>query len=142
MAAHWLFASLLLVTAAPPAPSPLPLAELPTQVLARNDCALVLWDRASGRRIAMLTMHPEAIRVVIDGIETSLAQTSSDGEPVAGFAPRAQFSDGNNRIATTLTIDANSAGGNGIVRDGVIAVTGRDKIEIIAPVAGIAGCNR
>lgn len=142
MAIPWLLSALLAASSPSPSPSPLPLTELPTQTLPRDACALVLWERATGRRIAMLTPGPATIRVVIGGVETDLPRTGGDGEPVVGFAPRAQFAGSTLRIATTLTIVANDVAGSAIVRDGVISVTGSDGVEVIAPVAGIAGCNR
>lgn len=142
MAATWLLMALLAAAGAAPGASPLPLTELPTQTLAKDECALVLWERATGRRIAMLTPRPEAIRVVVGGVETVLARTGSDGDPIVGFAPRAEFAGGGLRVATVLTIVANNVAGSAVVRDGVISVTGIDGVEIVAPVAGLAGCNR
>lgn len=133
-----------LVAAAPPASpqSPLPLAELPPQVLAVNECALVLWERGTGKRIAMLTLRPEAIRIVSDGRVLNLPKISADGEPVVGFPARMQFSDGRVSIMTSMAIVANDVAGSAIVRDGIISVTGRDGVEVVSSVAGIAGCNR
>jgi hypothetical protein len=142
MATYWLLTALLAAAVTAPVASPLPLTELPTQTLAKDECALVLWERATGRRVAMLMARPEVIRVVIGGVETFLPRTSSDGEPVVGFAPRAQFAGNDIRIATALTIVGNDVAGSAIVRDGIISVTGSDGVEVIAPVAGIAGCNR
>jgi hypothetical protein len=122
--------------------SPLPLAELPTQVLAANECALVLWERGTGKRIAMLTLRPEAIRIAGDGGVAILPKTSAEGEPIVGFPARMQFSDGRISIMTSLAIVANDVAGSAIVRDGIISVTGHDGVEVVASVAGIAGCNR
>ena len=142
MAASWLLASLLAAGGVPPVASPLPLTELPVQTLAKDACVLVLWERATGKRIAMLTPGPDTIRVAIGGVEIVLGRTGADGDAVIGFAPRAQFAGGPLRIATVLTIVANDVAGSGLVRDGVISVIGSDGIEVVAPVAGIAGCNR
>jgi hypothetical protein len=133
-----------LVAAAPAAApqSPLPLAELPTQVLAVDECALVLWERATGRRIAMITLRPEAIRIASDGGVLVLPKTSAEGDTVAGFPARLRFSDGRMSIMTSLAIVANDVAGSAIVRDGIISVTGRDGVEVVSSVAGIAGCNR
>ncbi|KAB7648988.1 hypothetical protein [Polymorphobacter fuscus] len=135
-------AAFLLAASATPVVSPLPLAELPTQKLAVNECALVLWDRATGRRIAMMLLNPEAIRVVSKGSALALPRKAGEGEAVAGFVPRAEYTDGTLRIVTDLAIVANDTPGSAIVRDGVISVTDSDGVEVVAPVAGIAGCNR
>lgn len=137
-----LVASLLAANPAAPPQSLLPLAELPTQVLAENECALVLWERGTGKRIAMLTLRPEAIRIANEGGLLVLPKMSAEGEPVAGFPARMQFSDGRTSIMTSLAIVANDVAGSAIVRDGIISVTGLDGVEVVASVAGIAGCNR
>jgi hypothetical protein len=133
------------LVAASPTTAPqslLPLAELPTQVLAVNECALVLWERGTGKRIAMLTLRPEAIRITGEGGVLVLPKTSAEGEAIVGFPARMQFSDGRISIMTSLAIVANDVAGSAIVRDGIISVTGRDGVEVVASVAGIAGCNR
>lgn len=133
----------ILAAASPPASvvSPLPLLELPTQTLAPGACALVLWERATGRRVAMMVLQPDGIRVHTgDGVKT-LNRTTADGDVVAGFAPHARYGDESMRIETSLVIVGNDVAGSAIIRDGIIAVTGADGEEVIAPVAGIAGCS-
>jgi hypothetical protein len=90
----------------------------------------------------MLTLRPEAIRIAGDGGVAIVPKTSAEGEPIVGFPARMQFSDGRISIMTSLAIVANDVAGSAIVRDGIISVTGRDGVEVVASVAGIAGCNR
>jgi hypothetical protein len=137
-----LLAALIATSPAVSPQSSLPLAELPTQVLAENECALVLWERGTGKRIAMLTLRPETIRIADAGGVQVLPKVSAEGEPVAGFSARMQFSDGKRSIMTSLAIVANDVAGSAIVRDGIVSVTGLDGVEVVASVAGIAGCNR
>ena len=60
--------ALQLATTAPALPAPF--AELPPQVLEAGQCALFLWDRGSGKRIAMLGRTPAIFRAIIDGRST------------------------------------------------------------------------
>ncbi len=135
--------ALLLATADPaPAPPPtqaLPLAELPPQKLARGSCALVLWDKASRRRVAMATREPTTLRIVHNGVLQLLAATDAGGLAVAGFAPEAGFAGGGVRLRWQLAIE--SVAGGGIVRDGSLALTLADGTEIVTPVAGLIGCS-
>lgn len=120
--------------------SALPLAELPPQQLARGACALFLWDRASGRRIAMVGNAPAVLRVMIDGRSTDLPQDHADGAVVMGFAANASYRSAARRFDTRLIIEAATAGG-GVVRDGSLTITADDGSAIVTPVAGIAGCR-
>ncbi len=130
------------IAAAPPpmAESPLPLAELPPQVLPVGTCALFLWDRATRHRILMATTSPSRIRIVHAGKLTLVDAASADGEPVFGFAPRARYKAVGFEIGLDLAIVANDAGG-AVIRDGSITFTAADGGAVVAPVAGLVGCN-
>ena len=133
-----LLALLLAATAAPT--SPLGLAELPPQNLAKGSCALFLWDRASKQRVVMATAAPARIMVMRGGQPVLLGLSGSTGTPVLGFAPHASYGEG----AAQITIDVAilpAEGGGGIVRDGAIIVAAEDGSSIVAPVAGIIGCR-
>ena len=121
--------------------SPLPLAELPPQPLGPSECALVLWERATGRRVAMLLARPGGIRVFSGGSIRNLPEIAADGDAVVGFVPHARFGDAALQVETSLAITASDAAGSAIVRDGAITVTGADRMAVVAPVAGIAGCG-
>ncbi len=133
--------ALLLATAAP-IESPLPLGELPPQALAKDRCALVLWERSTKRRVAMAEINPGSIRVLSGTAVTMLPETAADGERVIGFAPHARYGDARLQVEISLAIVANdAAAGGAIIRDGVITVTGSDGAAVVAPVAGIVGCG-
>jgi hypothetical protein len=139
-----LLAGLLLVAAGPPPapPSPLPLGELPPQVLAKQSCALFLWERATRRRVAMATVTPGRLRVVSGGATVDLAQTAGDGTAVLGFTPQARYAGTGLTVALDLVISPGDNGAGGaVIREGVIAVTGADGTTVVAPVAGLVGCN-
>ena len=129
----------LLLAALAPSASPLGLDELPPQTLAKNSCALFLWDRASQQRVLMATAAPAQIMVMRRGKPVVLARAQSSGTAVLGFAPHATYGDGTAQIALDITVVA-AEGGGGVVRDGAITVTAGDGSSIIAPVAGIIGC--
>lgn len=141
---------LALALAAPPAPSApapaLPLGELPRQALAKNSCAMFLWDRASGRRVAMVTAQPAQMLVMADGRALSLPALagsggeSGAGDTVMGFAGRRSY----RSAAMTIAIDVGivpATGGGAVIRDGVLTLTGADGAAVVAPVAGIIGCQ-
>jgi hypothetical protein len=121
-------------TAAPP------LAELPQQELAAGQCALFLWDRASGTRIAMLGNNPAILRLISDGRLTDLPQDSASGTAVMGFAPEARYRSSGRHYDVTLTILPATSGG-AVVRDGSLTITQADGGALVIPVAGILGCR-
>ena len=143
MATPWIAALLLAAVAAPVAvESPLTIGALPPLPLAKDRCALVLWERATRRRVAMIESNPGSVRVLSGGIITALPETSADGERVVGFAPHARYGDARLQVETSLAIVANDSGAGGaLIRDGVITVTGSDGVAVVAPVAGIVGCG-
>lgn len=144
LAAHVATAQLAtaqLVTGQPPAqPEPAPaLAELPPQPLTSGQCALFLWDRASGRRIAMIMANPAILRLMIDGRSTDLPREVADGGAVMGFAPVTRYRSAARRYEVRLTILPATTGG-AVVRDGSLAITEADGSSLVLPVAGLAGC--
>ena len=129
--------------ALPPALGPesaLPLAELPPQVLPAGACAMFLWERATRRRVLMATTTPPRIRIVHAGSLENVERASAEGEPVLGFAPRARYAAPGYAIAIDLAIAGNDAGG-AVIRDGTITFTAADGGAVVAPVAGLIGCN-
>ncbi|MFZ4687906.1 MAG: hypothetical protein ACOYLS_01580 [Polymorphobacter sp.] len=132
---------LLVLAAAAPAPdNALGLGELPPQVLAKNSCALFLWDRASRQRIVMAVAVPAQAMVQHGGKRLALAQTGGDGEAVLGFRPRARYAGGDVALALDLEITA-SEGGGAVIRTGTVTRTMADGGAVVAPVAGLIGCG-
>jgi hypothetical protein len=127
--------ALQLATAQPPGP----LAELPPQTLEQGRCALFLWDRGSGTRIAMLGNAPPLFRAVIDGRLTDLPQDGASGTAVLGFAPIARYRSASRQYEVALTILPTGNGG-AVVRDGSLTITESDGGALVIPVAGILGC--
>ncbi|WP_372917902.1 hypothetical protein [Sandarakinorhabdus sp.] len=118
---------------------PAPFAELPPQTLEAGTCALFLWDRASGQRIAMLGRTPPILRAIIDGRSTDLPAEARDGESVMGFAPISRYRSASRSFEVRLTILPATAGG-AVVRDGSLTITESDGSAVVLPVAGLAGC--
>ena len=131
----------LQMAAAQPAPAaiPAPFSELPPQTLEAGQCALFLWDRASGKRIAMLGNSPAILRAIIDGRSTDLPAELREGETVLGFAPTSRFRSAGRSFEVRLTILPATAGG-AVVRDGSLTITSSDGGAVVLPVAGLAGC--
>lgn len=115
------------------------LAELPPQQLAPGQCALFLWDRASGKRIAMLGRTPPVMRLQLDGRALDLQAETRAGEAVMGFAPNSRFRSAARTYDVQLTILPATAGG-AVVRDGSLTITEADGSAVVLPVAGLAGC--
>lgn len=123
------------------AASALPLDELPPQRLAKGSCAMVLWDRQSRRRIAMVTAAPPLLTVVSDARIVGLPGTPEDAAgAVMGFAPRTSFRSAGMTIRLDLQIMA-SEGGGAVVRDGTLTLSPNIGDTIVAPVAGLVGCQ-
>jgi hypothetical protein len=120
--------------------SPLGLGELPPQVMQPNSCALFLWDRASEKRVVMALANPAMVRVMRGGKTVDLPQTNADGATVLGFAPRASYGGAGFSVATSLEI-VPSEGGGAVIRSGAVTVTQADGSAVVAPVAGLVGCN-
>jgi hypothetical protein len=129
--------ALQLATAQPALPPPF--SELPQQVLESGQCALFLWDRGSGKRIAMLNRTPATLRAVIDGRSTDLPVDAREGEEVMGFTPISRFRSATRSFEVRLTILPATAGG-AVVRDGSMTITETDGSAVVLPVAGLAGC--
>lgn len=115
------------------------LAELPPQQLAPGQCALFLWDRASGKRIAMLGRTPPILRLQQDGRTVDLPADTRSGDEVLGFAPASRFRVAGRIYDVQLTILPAAAGG-AVVRDGSLTITEADGSAVVLPVAGLAGC--
>ncbi len=131
--------ALLLAQAAPE------LGVLPPQTLAKGQCAMFLWDRSSGERIAMvrggggtMLLQRKAGPAVLAA--EAAAPANAETPPVLGFAPRARFADGEGSAAIDLVITANQGGPGATVRDGVLTITGQDGVALVVPVAGLIGC--
>jgi hypothetical protein len=120
--------------------SQLGLGELPPQEMPPNSCALFLWDRASEKRVVMAVASPATVRVMRDGKAVDLPQIRADGTPVLGFAPQARYGDAAFSVGLNLDIVA-SEGGGAVIRNGAVTVTGADGGAVVAPVAGLIGCN-
>ena len=122
--------------------SALPLGELPPQVLAKGQCAMFLWDRASEKRVAMVLANPLSLRVVRGTAVTPVpASDAGSGAPVLGFRPHLRFADAAGAIAIDATIMPNDGGIGGVVRDAVITLTLPSGDAIVAPAAGLVGCG-
>ena len=118
---------------------PAGLGELPPQTLPAGQCALFLWDRASGKRMAMLGRNPAVLRLVIDGKSIDLPQTGAEGTAVLGFAPATSYRSASRQYDVRLTIQPATAGG-AVVPDGSLTITEADGSALVLPVAGLAGC--
>jgi hypothetical protein len=118
------------------------LGELPPQKLARGQCALFLWDRASRKRFAMWPAG-SALTLAEAGTTRSfgLVADSSTGNPAFGITPRARFEAGGETVSLELTLVAAPGAASATVQDGLLTRTLADGTALVLPVAGIVGCG-
>lgn len=123
---------------------PLPLAELPPQVLPPGQCALFLWDRTSSRRIARV--DASGLLLMQGGKPLLLPPAMADNgradasNAVLGVPPQGRY--GNTALAasTDLVITPSPVGG-AVVRDGALTLTPAGGDAVVLPVAGVIGCQ-
>jgi hypothetical protein len=108
---------------------------VPPQPLPEGQCAMALWDRASGERVALVTR--EALVLVLDGALLRLAPVAAQ----AGFVAEADYAAGGVSARHQLVLETGADGRAGRVEDGVLVVWRGDGTELVTPVAGLIGCG-
>lgn len=115
------------------------LGVVPPQPLPEGQCAMALWDRASGARVAVVTR--EALVLVLDGALLRLPPVAAQ----AGFVAEADYAAGDvsarHRLVLGLVLETGGDGRSGRVEDGVLVVRRGDGTELVTPVAGLIGCG-
>ncbi len=116
--------------------------ELPPQTLETDQCAMALWDRSSGQRVAFWRATGPLL-LALDPAPQSFAPVpgSGSGAPVLGLLPEARFAanDLTAHIAVAITISPN--GRSATISSGTLTLTAADGEARITPVAGIIGCG-
>lgn len=132
------------VEAAPaPAGAGLPFQELPTQTLAKGQCALFLWARTSPpRRVFMALQDPAVARVRIAGKSVDLPRTAWEGEGVYGHYQRQTYAADGVTLDVTVQMDGRSGlVGGAVVPTGAIEYRDAAGWQTVIPVAGMVGCQ-
>lgn len=130
-------------TAPAPAGTGLPLQELPTQTLAKGQCALFLWARTTPpQRVFMALQDPAIARVRIGGRSVDLPRTAWEGEGVYGHYQRQSYAANGVTLDVTVQMDARSGlVGGAVVPTGAIEYRDAAGWQTVVPVAGMVGCQ-
>jgi hypothetical protein len=116
--------------------------ELPAQTLEPGQCAMALWDRSSGQRIAFWRAAGPLLLAAGPAPQNLTAVPGSgSGAPVLGLLPEARFTaDGlSAQLAVNITINPN--GQSATISGGTLTLTAEDGEARITPVVGIIGCG-
>lgn len=116
--------------------------ELPPQKLEADQCAMALWDRSTGQRIAfwqaagplLLAIAPEPLRLA------SLPDSGS-GTPVLGVLPQASFAAAGLVVRIDVSMTPSPNGRSATITAGTLSLTASDGEARITPVVGIVGCG-
>lgn len=119
------------------------LSELPTQQLAKGQCALVLWSHGSPPgRILLALDRPAVARVQIDGKQLELTRVSQSGQPLYGQFPEQRYQGGGLSIGVSFAPDtARDLTGGAVVSSAVVEYIDAEGWTAIIPASGLIGCQ-
>lgn len=117
----------------------LPFQELPPQDLAAGQCALALWSRSDGRRIAMAAGN--GLRARIGGRIQTLERTRWEGLVTLQHAQRQEYRGDVGEVALELVFDSARTTATGAVVEGTLTFRDPSGWTLLTPVAGLVGCE-
>ncbi len=119
------------------------LAELPTQVLAQGQCALVLWSRNSTPvRFAVTLDQPAVARVSMKGRVVELARVSQNGQSIHGqFSEQHYRGEGMALEVSFMPEDARQLAGGAVVSSAVVEFDDPTGWTSIIPAVGVIACQ-
>jgi hypothetical protein len=119
------------------------LAELPTQQLARGQCALVLWSRNSTPVRFLVTLdQPAVANVMVQGRIVQLARVQQTGQSLYGQFPQQHYrGEGISLDVSFARDDARELAGGAVVSSAVVEYVDAAGWTSIIPAAGLIACQ-
>jgi hypothetical protein len=119
------------------------LAELPTQVLAQGQCALVLWSRnPTPVRFAVTLDQPAVARVSMNGRVVELARVSQDGPSIHGQFPEQRYrGEGMSLEVSFMPADARQLSGGAVISSALVEFDDPTGWTSVIPAVGVIACQ-
>lgn len=118
------------------------LQELPTQQLAKGQCALVAWRLADRTRIFMALSEPAVGRLQISEATRELPRTAQEGQVVYGHAARQTFVGGGLTVSLEAEFDAGRRLlGGAMIRQGTLELKDGSGWTTMTPIGGLVACE-
>lgn len=118
------------------------LQELPTQRLAKGQCALVAWRLSDRTRIFMALSEPAVGRLQIGGATREFPRVAQDGQVVYGHAARQTF------VGRGLTVNLDAEFdserrllGGAMIREGTLELKDGSGWTTMTPIGGLVACE-
>lgn len=130
-------------TPAPNAGATPGLADLPTQVLASGQCALVLWSRAATPSRFVVTLdQPAVARVSVQGRVVELARVAQNGASIHGHFPEQRYrGDGISLDVSFAADQARSLNHGAVVSSALVEYVDGNGWTSIIPAVGLIACQ-
>jgi hypothetical protein len=116
--------------------------ELPPQLLAPGQCAMALWDKSSGQRIAFWRAAGPLLLAAGPTPQSFVpVPGSGSGTPVLGLLAQARFTANGLSAQLDVSIITSPNGSSATISSGTLTLTAEDGEARITPVAGVIGCG-
>jgi len=119
------------------------LAELPTQQLARGQCALALWSRnATPVRFVVTLDQPAVARVSVKGRVVELARVAQSGQSIHGHFPEQHYrGEGISLGVSFVGDDARQLAGGAVVSSAIVEYDDPSGWTSVIPAVGLIACQ-
>ena len=119
------------------------LAELPTQLLARGQCALVLWSRNSTPVRFVVTLdQPAVARVSVRGRVVELPRVAQSGQLIHGQFPQQHYrGEGISLEISFVADDARQLAGGAVVSSALVEYDDPTGWTSLIPAVGLIACQ-
>lgn len=116
---------------------------VPAQRVLPGNCGLFLWANMPERTLVFYTDSKASMGIIqLDGQRVILPRIEASGESILGHFFRQSFE--NDQLLVTVSFNAEIKEGlnkGAIVREGTWRIQEKSGWEIVAPIAGLIGCN-